>query len=77
MTYLKIPHDIPLGAVFEIEIITRLNIRKSYHIFSYASLKKNTYYFFSDKYFQLIHPYPHIFSSHFQTALPPQDDEPV
>ncbi len=58
--------------VFEIEILTRLNIRKSYHIFSYTSLKKNTYYFFNDKYFQLIHPYPHIFSSHFQTAFPPQ-----
>ena len=26
--------------VFEIEILTRLNIRKSYHIFSYTSLKK-------------------------------------
>ena len=40
MTYLKIPSRHSFRRGFEIEILTRLNIRKSYHIFSYNSLKK-------------------------------------
>ncbi len=40
MTYLKIPSRHSFRRGFEIEILTRLNIRKSYHIFSYTSLKK-------------------------------------